>query len=91
MEYYFYDLKEVNGEFEYSHKGLLKCADGFDVETWVQDELINIFYGDENPDIQEDYTYFFTGCIAICLNRLTKITEEQWDVLNSFMVSHIME
>ena len=85
MKYYFKEIGVRTGEYEFELKSTHTCDEDQDINN-ILDEYIQDFYGGECEDMfdNEEY-YFFGGEVAVCLNRVTEVTKEEYEVLKKYI------
>lgn len=79
--FYLWTIEERNGEYEYTHKGVVVLDENQDPNDWLED-YTSTFYGEGEK--KDDY-YWFNGEI-ICENGgTTEISKDEFEVVKRYI------
>ena len=78
QRFYTYSIDERNGEYEYTHKGVVALDDGTNPDEWLEDYTSDFYGGGGDP---EDGGYWFNGEIMCFAGGTTEISKDVFDVV----------
>lgn len=80
MKRLFITLKVQDGENSHTHR-ILHSTPGDNIQFAAQRYAAG-FYGDDEPERQDTWWYFFSGTIAVEVERVTELTEYEYKLLS---------
>lgn len=84
MKYFYIEIEERNGEYEYRHKVVRSCPLNVNPDKFFDDNLAGSWYGGE-VDKEDDGYYYNGGEVFVELTRVEEITKEEFDILNKYL------
>jgi len=82
QRFYTYSIDERNGEYEYTHKGVVALDDGTNADEWLE-EYTSDFYGGGGDE--EDGGYWFNGEIMCFAGGTQEISKDVFDVVKKYI------
>ena len=86
QRFYTYSIDERNGEYEYTHKGVVALDDGTSPDEWLEDYTKDFYGGGEGePDESQDGGYWFNGEILCWAGGTQEISKDEFDVVKKYI------
>lgn len=86
QRFYTYSIDERNGEYEYTHKGVVALDDGTSPDEWLEDYTSDFYGGEDNkPDEDHKGGYWFNGEILCWAGGTQEISKDEFDVVNKYI------
>jgi len=84
-KYYFCEITEINGEFEYTSNFLMHCIDGQDPEQ----ALMRIFtnYRGIDGELESLNFVWFDDGLAAKNPRMDEITKKEYEVMSRYLTN----
>lgn len=81
--FYVWQIDEVNGEYEYTHKGVAELDENEDPEEWLENYTSDFYSGGEK-DEDED-CYWFNGEITCESGGITEISKDEYSIVAKYI------
>lgn len=82
--FYFLNVAERNGEYEYNHKSVMELPHDTDPIKYFHDTYPKDFYGGSVFE-ENDGFYFNGGEVCVCTEPFKEITKEEYEVLKKYI------
>ena len=84
MKYFYFQLKEINGEYQYRHKLITELPDDVDPTKALNEAYAGSWYGN-NSEAEGNGFYYNGGEVYVELTFIQEITKEEYDILNKYI------
>lgn len=85
MKYYFYNIFERNGNYEYNHKGVEILDKEDDAAVYFENKTKNYYSEGELEVVGKHRYYWHFGELVTRLDDFKEVTEEEYKTLSKFI------